>query len=158
MQSTIEESIELRVPAAVAYKQWTLFEEFPQFMTGVTEVKQLDDAHLHWHVQIGGKDEEWDAEITEQIPNKRIAWRNVNGAVNAGVVTFHRLTDDTSRLMLQMSYEPNGIAETVGDALGVLRRRVARDLEEFKDFIEKREASPEGWNGRIPSKDELVGQ
>jgi uncharacterized membrane protein len=158
MQSTIEQSIELRVPAAVAYKQWTLFEEFPQFMTGITEVKQLDDSHLHWHAQIGGKDEEWDAEITEQIPGKRIAWRNVSGATNAGVVTFHRLTDDTSRLMLQMSYTPDGVTETVGDALGVLRRRVARDLEQFKDFIEQRKASPAGWRGRIPSKDELVGQ
>lgn len=158
MQSTIEESVELHVPASIAYEQWTQFEEFPKFMTGIKEVRQLDDAHLHWHAQIGGRDEEWDAEITEQIPNKRIAWRNVSGATNAGVVTFHRLSDDSSRVMLQMSYEPDGVTETVGDALGVLRRRVARDLEQFKQFIEQRKAGPEGWEGSIPAKDDLVGQ
>lgn len=158
MKSVIEESVELRVPAKVAYYQWTQFEEFPHFMTGVKEVKQLDPSHLHWRAEIGGKEEEWDAEITEQIPEKRIAWRNVTGAVNAGAVTFHRLSDQTSRLMLQMTYEPKGLTENVGDVLGLVRRRIVHDLEQFKDFIEQCGDSTGGWTGRIPSKDELVGQ
>jgi uncharacterized membrane protein len=158
MHRTIEESVEVNVPASVAYSQWTQFETFPEFMAGVKEVRQLDDAHLHWRAEVGGMPEEWDAEITEQIPDKRIAWRNTSGAKNSGVVTFHRLSDRASRVMLQMEYEPHGIAETIGDAIGLMRRRVAGDLERFKAYVEQDPDAQAGWRGRIPSKDELVGQ
>jgi uncharacterized membrane protein len=157
MHKMIEESVELNVPARVAYEQWTQFEKFPEFMAGVKEVRQLDDAHLHWRAQVAGKEEEWDAEITEQIPGKRIAWRNTSGAHNSGVVTFHRLSEESSRLMLQMECETDGLAETIGAAMGVLRRRVAADLNRFKHFIEERQEATGAWEGHIPSKDDLVG-
>ena len=150
--TTIEKSIEVSVPASKAYDAWTRFELFPEFMEDVEEVVQKDDSHLHWRAKILGKTEEWDAEITEQIPDKRIAWRSETGAQNAGVVTFHRLTDETSRVMLQLSYEPERLSEKVGDLLGVTRRHVERDLENFKDFVETRGRGVEGWSGEIPAK------
>ena len=109
--SFIQKSIELNVPARTAYNQWTQFEEFPKFMECVKEVKQLDDKRLHWKANIAGKEEEWNAEITEQIPDKRIAWTSRGGAMNAGVVTFLRLSDNKSKLMLQVEYVPEGVAE-----------------------------------------------
>ena len=136
--ATIEQSIEVEVPVRTAYNQWTQFEEFPQFMEGVEEVRQLDDSHLHWVAEFGGTPHEWDAEITEQIPDERVAWRSTGGKDNAGVVTFHRLDDDRTRVMVQMDYEPEGIKEKVGDALGFADRRVKGDLERFKELIEAR--------------------
>jgi uncharacterized membrane protein len=147
--SVIEKSIEIEVPATTAYNQWTQFEEFPKFMEGVTEVKQVDDTHLHWKADIGGKEKEWDAEITEQIPDKRIAWRSRNGALNAGVVTFHRLSDSKSKVMLQMEYDPKGVVENVGDAVGVVSRRVLGDLERFKRYIESRRQETGAWRGAV---------
>ena len=152
--STIEKSIELGVPARTAYNQWTQFEEFPRFMEGVEEVKQIDDTHLHWRARVGGKEEEWDAEITEQTPDKRIAWHNTSGAKNAGVVTFHRLSDDSSKVMLQLEYEPQGITEKVGDLIGVLTARVEGDLQRFKKFIEERQSETGEWRGEVKSKDD----
>ena len=152
--STIEKSIELGVPARTAYNQWTQFEEFPRFMEGVEEVKQIDDTHLHWRARVGGKEEEWDAEITEQLPDKRIAWHNTSGAKNAGVVTFHRLSDDSSKVMLQLEYEPQGITEKVGDLIGVLTARVEGDLQRFKEFIEERKSETGKWRGEVKSKDD----
>jgi uncharacterized membrane protein len=152
--SSIEKSIEVNVPARVAYNQWTQFEEFPRFMEGVESVRQLDDRHLQWRAEIGGKTLEWKAEISEQIPDKRIAWHSLEGARNAGVVTFHRLTDDTSRVMLQLDYEPQGAVENVGDWLGVASSRVQGDLERFKDFIESRGRETGAWRGHVPSPDE----
>ena len=143
--ATIEKSIDVNVPARTAYNQWTQFEEFPRFMEGVLAVRQLDDQHLRWRAKIGGKEEEWDAEITEQIPDKRIAWRSTTGAENAGVVTFHHLSDTTSRVMLQLEYDPEGIVETVGDALGVVSRRVEGDLKRFKEFVESRGTETGAW-------------
>jgi uncharacterized membrane protein len=140
----------VNVPAHVAYNQWTQFEDFPKFMEGVVDVKQLDDKRLHWHTNIGGVDKEWDAEITEQIPDKRIAWRSISGTKNAGVVTFHPLSDNKTRIMLQMEYEPEGVVENVGDALGVAKRRVKGDLERFKEFIESRGRETGAWRGEIP--------
>jgi uncharacterized membrane protein len=136
--SVIEKSIEINVPVNTAYNQWTQFEEFPKFMEGVKEVKQTDDTHLRWKADIAGKEKEWDAEITEQIPDERIAWRARDGAMNAGVVTFHRLSDKKSKVMLQMEYDPEGIVENVGDAVGVVSQRVLGDLERFKRYIENR--------------------
>jgi uncharacterized membrane protein len=152
--SNIEKSIEVDVPASTAYNQWTQFEEFPRFMEGVQSVEQLDDRHLHWRAEIGGKTLEWSAEISEQIPDKRIAWRSLEGARNAGVVTFHRLSDDRTKVMLQLDYEPEGVAETVGDWLGIASSRVEGDLERFKQFVESRGRETGAWRGRVPSPDE----
>ena len=147
--ATIEKSIEVEVPVRTAYNQWTQFEEFPKFMEGVREVRQVDDKRLHWKAEIGGKEQEWFAEITEQIPDERIAWTSRSGAPNAGVVTFHRLADSRTRIMLQLDYEPHGAVENVGDAVGVVSRRVAGDLERFKNFIEARGRETGAWRGEI---------
>jgi uncharacterized membrane protein len=137
------------VPVTAAYNQWTQFEEFPKFMEGVKEVKQIDDTHLRWKADIGGKEKEWDAEITEQIPDNRIAWRSRDGAMNAGVVSFHRLSDSKSKVMLQMEYDPQGIVENVGDAVGVVSQRVLGDLERFKQYIERRRQETGAWRGTV---------
>lgn len=147
--SVIEKSIELNVPVRTAYNQWTQFEEFPKFMEGVMAVKQIDDKHLQWKANIAGKDEEWNAEITEQIPDERIAWTSRGGATNAGVVTFHRLSDATSKLMLQLEYDPKGFVEKAGDAMGLVTQRVQGDLERFKTFIESRGQETNAWRGTI---------
>ena len=147
--STIEKSIEVNVPVRTAYNQWTQFEEFPRFMEGVKEVNQLDDTHLHWKAAIAGQQKEWDAEITEQTPDQRIAWTSRGGAINGGVVTFHRLSDARSKVMLQLEYAPQGVAENVGDALGVVSLRVQGDLERFKVFIEKRGRETGAWRGQV---------
>jgi uncharacterized membrane protein len=147
--STIEQSIDVNVPVHTAYNQWTQFEEFPQFMEGVEEVRQLDERRLHWRANIGGRVEEWDAVITEQHPDERIAWKNTTGAANAGVVTFHRLADNKTRIMLQMEYDPQGVVENLGDMLGMVSRRVANDLERFKEFIEARGHETGAWRGEV---------
>ena len=134
---------------STAYNQWTQFEEFPRFMEGVEAVRQLDDQRLHWRATIGGKVEEWEAVITEQHPDERIAWKNTTGATNAGVVTFHRLADNKTRVMLQMEYDPQGVVENLGDLLGVVSRRVANDLERFKEFIEARGQETGAWRGEV---------
>jgi uncharacterized membrane protein len=150
--STIEKSIDVEVPVRTAYNQWTQFEEFPRFMENVEHVRQLDDRRLHWRASVGGKTVEWEAEITEQHPDERIAWRSRGGAHNAGVVTFHRLGDSRTRVMLQLDYDPQGVTENVGDALGVVSRRVEGDLQRFKAFIEGRGRETGAWRGDIPAK------
>jgi uncharacterized membrane protein len=115
----------------------------------VKAVKQLDDTRLHWKAEIAGQEKEWDAEITEQTPDQRIAWTSRGGAINGGVVTFHRLSDVTSKVMLQLEYDPQGFVENVGDALGVVSSRVQGDLERFKEFIEKRDRETGGWRGQV---------
>jgi uncharacterized membrane protein len=135
--STIEKSIDVNVPSDTAYNLWTQFEQFPRFMEGVEEVRQINAKHLNWRVNVGGKQKEFETEITEQIPGKRIAWRTVDGTDNAGVVTFHRLTGATSRIMVQMAYEPEGLMEKAGDLLGIASHRVQGDLERFKQYIER---------------------
>jgi uncharacterized membrane protein len=147
--SVIEKSIEINVPVRTAYNQWTQFEEFPRFMEGVKHVKQLDDKHLHWKAEIAGKEKEWDAEITEQIPDERIAWKSRQGANNAGVVTFHRLSDSKSKVMLQMEYDPEGFVENVGDTAGAVSQRVLGDLERFKQYIESRGQETGSWRGTV---------
>ena len=147
--ASIEKTIDIDVPVQTAYNQWTQFEEFPRFMEGVREVKQMDDTHLHWTAEVGGRDKEWDARITEQTPDQRVAWTSEGGDANAGVVTFHKLTDDKTRVALQMEYEPESIVETVGDKLGFMSRRVEGDLERFKDFIEARGQESGAWRGTV---------
>ena len=147
--STIEQSIDVNVPVRTAYDQWTQFEEFPRFMEGVREVRQLDDKRLAWCADVGGKEKRWEAEITEQIPDARIAWRSRTGANNGGVVTFHRLDAQKTRIMLQLDYDPEGVVENVGDAVGVVSSRVRGDLTRFKDFIEQRGQETGAWRGSI---------
>ena len=146
---TIEQSIEVNVPVRTAYDQWTQFEEFPRFMEGVEEVRQLDDTHLHWVAEIGGEREEWDAEITEQHPDERIAWTSTSGKGNAGVVTFHRLGDDRSKIMLQLDWESEGMKEKLGSILGQDDRAVKGDLERFKELIEGRGIATGAWRGEV---------
>lgn len=148
--ATVEKSIEVGVPVHSAYNQWTQFETFPEFMDGVKEVRQMDDTHLRWKADINGKKEEWDAEITEQIPDKRIAWRSTTGSPNAGVVTFHPLDSTTTKVMLQLEAEPQTATEKVGAAVGLLDRQVKKDLEHFKEFMERRDGQPTGaWRGEV---------
>ena len=149
MGSRIEQSIEVGVPVRVAYDQWTQFEEFPEFMEGVESVQQIDDTHLLWTAEINGQREEWKAEITEQIPDERIAWKAVDGKNNAGVVTFHRLGDDRTKVMVQLDFEPEGVMQKVGSALGSDDRQVKGDLERFKEFVEKRGAETGAWRGSV---------
>jgi uncharacterized membrane protein len=152
--STIEQSIEVEAPLRAVYDQWTQFEEFPRFMDGVEEVRQLDDTHVHWVAAFGGSRHEWDAEITEQKPDERVAWRNTDGKDNAGVVTFHRLDDTHTRVMVQMDFVPEGIKEKLGDAVGAPDRRVQGDLRRFKELIEERGAASGGWRGEVERPDE----
>jgi uncharacterized membrane protein len=150
--STIERSIEVEVPVRTAYNQWTQFEEFPRFMEGVESVRQSDDRHLHWVAEIGGVRREWDAEITEQHPDERVAWRATSGTQNAGAVTFHRLDADRTKIMLQLEVDPEGFVEQAGDRLGFVSRRAASDLERFKEYIEGRGRESGAWRGDIPPK------
>jgi uncharacterized membrane protein len=147
--SAIEQSIEVQVPVRDAYNQWTQFEDFPRFMEGVESVRQQDDTHLHWVAEIAGVRREWDAEVTEQHPDERVAWRATSGAENAGVVTFHRIDDDTTKVMLQLDFDPEGLVETAGDKLGFVSRRATGDLERFKDFIESRGTPTGEWRGDV---------
>ena len=147
--STIEESIEVEVPVRTVYNQWTQFEEFPEFMDGVESVTQLGDTRLHWVAEILGVRREWDAEITEQIPDERVAWCSTDGTSNAGVVTFHRLSDDKTKVMLQLEVEPEGLAEQAGDKLGILKSQAKGDLKRFKDFIESRGQETGAWRGEV---------
>jgi uncharacterized membrane protein len=149
--STVEKSVDVNVPIRTAYDQWTQFEEFPRFMEGVKSVTQTDDTHVHWVAEIAGVDKEWDAEITEQHPDERVAWTSTTGARNAGVVTFHRLDDNTTRVILNMDVDPEGVVENVGDFLGFLDRRVGGDLDRFKEFIESRGAETGAWRGEVQS-------
>jgi len=147
--SSIEKSIEVNVPVTVAYNQWTQFEDFPAFMEGVTEVRQLDDRHLHWRADIAGKEMEWDAEIVEQVPDRRIAWHSISGTTNDGIVSFENIASDKTRVMLHLDYDPEGFVENFGDALGVVSRRVEGDLRRYKDLLESRGHETGAWRGRV---------
>ena len=149
--SRIRETIDVEVPLSTAYNQWTQFEEFPRFMEGVESVRQLDASRLLWKAEIGGKSVEWQAKITEQVPDMRVAWRSVSGAKNWGSVTFDRIGDALTRVHLELEYEPEGIVENVGDFLGVVALRARGDLARFKEFIERRGHETGAWRGRIPS-------
>jgi uncharacterized membrane protein len=145
----VEKTVEVDRPVSTVYNQWTQFEEFPFFMEGVKEVRQLDDTHLHWRAEIWGKEKEWDAEITEQEPDQRISWKSVSGAPNAGTVRFEPLGPERTRVRLTMAYEPEGAVENVGDALGIFTSRVQNSVEEFKTFIERRGAETGAWRGEV---------
>ena len=150
MTETIQQTIDVQVPIETAYNQWTQFEEFPRFMEGVEEVRQLDDRRLHWVAEIGGQRHEWDAEIVEQHPEERVAWRNTGGKDNAGVVTFHKLDAGTTRIALLMDFVPEGLKEKLGSALGIADRRVKGDLERFKELVESSGRETGAWRGEVP--------
>jgi uncharacterized membrane protein len=147
--TTVEESIEVEVPVSTAYNQWTQFEDFPEFMEGVERVEQLTDDKLHWVTKIAGVEREFDAKITEQHPDERVAWTTMDGPKQAGVVTFHKLDPSRTKVMLQLDFEPEGLVEQAGDKLGIVKSRVHGDLERFKTFIEKRGTETGAWRGDI---------
>lgn len=148
---SIEKSITVDVPVRTAYNQWTQFESFPAFMEGVEEVRQITDKKLHWRAEIAGKTEEWDAEIVEQTPDRRVSWRSTSGAHNAGTVSFQPMGANQTQVTLRMEYKPEGMVEKVGSALGLVEGRVKGDLERFKKFIESRGMETGAWRGEIHS-------
>jgi uncharacterized membrane protein len=145
----ITQSVDVDVPVRTVYNQWTQFEEFPRFMEGVESIEQIDDRRLRWKVDIAGVDREFEAEITEQTPDQRVAWRSRTGVDQGGVVAFHALDDDHTRVTLQMTLEPEGVAEQVADKMGVVSARTKGDLKRFKEFIEERGAETGSWRGEI---------
>ncbi len=147
--STVEKSIEVKLPVSTVYNQWTQFEEFPQFMEGVESVTQLDDTMLHWVAEIAGARREWDAEIVDQQPDQRIAWRSIDGTGNGGIVTFEPAGGAATRVNLQMEFEPEGLAETVGDKLGFVSKQAEGDLKRFKQLIESQGQASGAWRGEV---------
>jgi uncharacterized membrane protein len=147
---TVTKSIDVHVPISTAYNQWTQFETFPEFMGGVDQVQQLDDRHLHWKISVGGQAREFDAEVTEQHPDERVAWKSTDGKTHAGVVTFHKIAPDETRVTVQMDWQPEGIAEKAGAVVGLDDRQVSSDLDKFKSFIESRSTETGAWRGEVP--------
>ena len=152
----LEHSIEVDAPVRVVYNQWTQFEEFPRFMEGVERVEQLDDKRVRWVAKIGGKQKDWTAEITRQVPDREIDWMGFGGADNLGRLVFEPIEADRTKVTLLLDYEPEGVVEEIGDALGVTKRRVAGDMERFEEFIEARGRETGGWRGEIHG-DEVRG-
>ena len=156
--ATIEKSIEVDAPLRTVYNQWTQFEEFPRFMEGVEEVRQLDDRRLHWSAEVGGAHKEWYARITRQVPDEVIAWESEGDAPNAGEVSFIPLDDGRTEVHLRLDYEPEGLKEQIGDALGVVSRQVEGDLKRFKEFVEKRGVETGAWRGSVdPTNGHVTG-
>ena len=146
---SVEKSIEIEAPVQKVYNQWTQFEEFPRFMEGVAEVRQLDDKRLHWRAKVGGRVEEWDAEIAEQVPDKIIVWRSTSGARNEGIVRFVPLGASKTKVELEMHWDPKDVTERIGDALGADDARIQGDLGRFKKFVEERRTPTGAWRGEI---------
>jgi len=147
--ASVQESIDVAVPVSTAYNQWTQFESFPQFMGGVDSVTQTSDTHTHWVTSIGGVQREFDAEITEQHPDERVAWKSTDGEAHAGVVTFHRLDESTTRLMVQIDWHPETFTEKIGAVVNADAAQVKGDLKRFKKFIEKSGGETGAWRGNV---------
>lgn len=145
----VDKTIKVDVPISTAYNQWTQFEEFPRFMEGVQQVEQMSDERLHWVADVGGETKEWYARITRQVPEEVIAWEGEGGQMQGGTVIFHPLDDGKTEIEVHMDYEPEGMKEEVGSALGVVSRRVSGDLDRFKEFVENRGVETGGWRGEI---------
>ena len=156
--ATVTKSIDVEVPISTAYNQWTQFESFPEFMSGVESVTQLDDTHTHWKVDIGGVEREFDAEITEQHPDERVAWHSTDGTTHAGAVTFHRIADDETRVTVQLDWKPEGLAEQLGAAVGVDDLQVMRDLKMFKEMIEAAGFEEGAWRGDVDRAPDGTGR
>jgi uncharacterized membrane protein len=146
---TISDEIEVGVPVSTAYNQWTQFEDFPLFMEGVEDVKQLDDTRLHWVASVGGKRAEWDAKILEQHPDTQISWISEDGKKTRGTVSFESRGDGKTLIRLSMSYQAEGPIEQIGSAAGLDQRRVRSDLERFKELIESRGTESGAWRGEV---------
>ncbi|CAA9233744.1 MAG: cyclase/dehydrase [uncultured Acidimicrobiales bacterium] len=149
MTTKVEKTLLVDVPVRVAYNQWTQFEEFPQFMGGVSEVKQMGDRRLHWVAEIAGVKRQWDAEVLEQVPDTKIAWAATEGATNAGVVYFSEAGVNRTSVTLSLEYEPEGLVEAVGDKLNIVEKQVEADLERFKKLVESRGYDTGGWRGTV---------
>ena len=149
MTTKIEKSVTVDVPITTAYNQWTQFEEFPQFMEGVESVKQIDDTHLQWVAEVGGKPREWQAEIVDQVPDQKVAWRAVDGNGPNGIVEFEPLGEDKTLVTVEMAYEPEGFTEQLGAKVGIDSRQVKRDLERFKELVESRGVESGAWRGEV---------
>ncbi len=134
--ATVKDSIDVDLPLPSVYSSWSRFEDFPHFMEGIEEVRKLDDMHHHWRAKVAGKHEEWDSEVTEEIPDKRIAWRSTSGHKNDGVVEFEPISPTSTRIHLKLDYEPSGVGEKIGGMLGLDERKVKKDLKQFKDYVE----------------------
>jgi uncharacterized membrane protein len=151
--SRFEEQITVDVPVRVAYDRWTRFEDFPSFMDGVERVEQLDDKTLRWTASVAGVSRTWTAEIVDQTPDTRVAWKSIEGTENAGAVLFEATGAQQTQVILRIDADPEGVLETVGDALGFLQRRVKGDLERFKELVERTGAGVDGWRGEIHGDD-----
>ena len=147
--STTQQSIDVDLPVSTVYNQWTQFEDFPQFMEGVESVTQLDDKRLHWVAEIAGTREEWDAEIVDQEPDRRIAWRALTGTTNDGIVTFESLGPDSTRVSLDLDVEPESLKEKIGEKLGFVSKQAEGDLKRFKEFVESRGVETGAWRGQV---------
>jgi hypothetical protein len=132
----IQRRADLAVPAARAYRHWTRFEAFPQFLDSIREVRRLDEHRVQWRAEVGGRDLRWTAEIHEQVPDQRIAWRSLEGAEHAGSVSFRPLGPDTCRMLVEVVYEPQGLVEDLGALLGLVSQRIATELEHFRTYVE----------------------
>ena len=147
--SSVASDIDIDLPVSTVYNQWTQFEDFPAFMSGVDEVVQLNDEMLHWKVTVGGVEREFDTTITEQLPDERIAWRSFDGPKHAGVVTFHRLDENKTRVRLNLEWEPEGFVEKAGAALNIDDAQVGSDLKEFRRLIESNGFATGAWRGTV---------
>jgi uncharacterized membrane protein len=145
----VKESVEVNVPVSSAYNQWTQFEEFPKFMENVESVTQLDDTHLRWIAEIGGRREEWKAEITQQMPDEIIAWRSIEGRENAGSVRFESLGAERTKIEVTLTWEPEGIVEAAADRIGISDRALSVDFGRFKELIEGRGVETGAWRGEV---------
>jgi uncharacterized membrane protein len=145
----LEKVFEVNAPLRAVYNQWTQFEEFPRFMRGVMRVRQIDDTHVHWHAQVWGKDKEWEAEITEQDRDKRISWKSVSGAPNAGTIRFVPVDAGRTQIRVAIAYDPQGTAENIIASIGGLEAMVETTLRQFKHFIEQRGHETGGWRNEV---------
>ena len=146
----IIETIDVDVPVRTAYDPGTQFESFPAFLDEVESITQSDDTHTHWKVKVGGAEREFDATITEQHPDERVAWTSSDGDTkHAGVVTFHKLTDTSTRVTVQIDWEPEGFLERAGALVGAGTHAVKKDLKNFKEFIEGRGSETGAWRGDV---------
>jgi len=148
--ASVTESVDVDVDVTTAYNQWTQFETFPEFMDGVESITQLDSRHNHWKTKVGGVEREFDTEVVEQHPDERVAWKSTDGTTHAGVVTFHKLAPESTRVTVQLEWQPEGLTEKAGAAIGVDDRRVKGDLKRFKSYIEHRSGASGAWRGDVP--------
>ncbi|QUW18301.1 SRPBCC family protein [Agrococcus sp. Marseille-Q4369] len=157
----VTDSIDVKAPISAVYALWTQFEDFPKFMGGVESITQQTDTMLHWVVSIKGVEREFDAEITEQHLDERVAWRSTDGETHAGVVTFHRIDDDMTRVNVQIDWKPQGVVEAAGALLQVDDLQIKQDLKRFKELAEAapaQQAVDQGWDGDVERPADRLGQ